>query len=139
MGSSTKVLVNGAITTKQLYNALERINVKPLVSEKTIGLAIKESSVDSSFLPIAVGSENRNLFITFIENDYFREQMIKELPDKSRKLKASKNPVLLISLGHNDMAVKVLTRLAYELGGGYIVENDCSGDYRDSYREVKGK
>lgn len=32
MGVDTKILVNGSVTIKQLYNALERMNVKPLAS-----------------------------------------------------------------------------------------------------------
>lgn len=65
--------------------------------------------------------------------------MIRELPDKSRKLKGIKSPVLYISLGYNEMAVKLLKRLTYELGGGYIIEKDTADDYRSAYREVKVK
>lgn len=82
---------------------------------------------------------SRNLFITFIDNDYFKFDQIRELPQRSRKLKNSKGPVLRISLGYDELAVKLLTRLAYELGGGYLKEKDTATDGRENYKELKGK
>ena len=35
--------------------------------------------------------------------------------------------------------VQVLKRLAYELGGGYIIEKDTNSYSRPEYKEIKGK
>lgn len=139
MGVDTNILVSGAITIRQLYNALERIQVKPIFEYTAIEQSLRKQPIGSSFVPIEVDGLSRNLFITFIDNEYFKFDQIRELPQRSRKLKNSKGPVLRISLGYDELAVKLLTRLAYELGGGYLKEKDTATDGRENYKELKGK
>ena len=77
--------------------------------------------------------------IHFIDNSYFKSNIVKDLPTKSRKLKSSKFPILLISGPYSDLMVQVLKRLAYKLGGGYIIEKDTNSYSRPEYKEIKGK
>lgn len=125
MAATTRIIVNGSVTINQLLNALERMDVNPVRGQEGIEVALDGL--------ISV------LDVHFLENAYFRSNILRDLPAKSRKLKSSKCPILLISGTYSDLMVQVLKRLAYELGGGYIIEKDTNSYSRPEYKEIKGK
>lgn len=125
MAATTRIIVNGSVTINQLLNALERMDVNPVSGQEGIEVALDGL--------ISV------LDVHFLENAYFRSTILRDLPYKSRKLKSSKCPILLISGTYSDLMVQVLKRLAYELGGGYIIEKDTNSYSRPEYKEIKGK
>ena len=125
MDATTKIIVSGNVSDKQLLNALERMDVNPVRGNEGIEVALDGL--------ISV------LDVHFLENAYFRSTILRDLPYKSRKLKSSKCPILLISGTYSDLMVQVLKRLAYELGGGYIIEKDTNSYSRPEYKEIKGK
>lgn len=125
MAATTRIIVNGSVTINQLLNALERMDVNPVRDQEGIEVALDGL--------ISV------LDVHFLENAYFRSTILRDLPYKSRKLKSSKCPILLISGTYSDLMVQVLKRLAYELGGGYIIEKDTNSYSRPEYKEIKGK
>ena len=125
MAATTKIIVSGSVTINQLLNALERMDVNPVRGQEGIEVALDGL--------ISV------LDVHFLENAYFRSNILRDLPYKSRKLKSSKFPILLISGPYSDLMVQVLKRLAYELGGGYIIEKDTNSYSRPEYKEIKGK
>ena len=125
MAATTKIIVSGNVSDKQLLNTLERMDVNPVRGNEGIEVALDGL--------ISV------LDVHFLENAYFRSTILRDLPYKSRKLKSSKCPILLISGTYSDLMVQVLKRLAYELGGGYIIEKDTNSYSRPEYKEIKGK
>lgn len=125
MAATTRIIVNGSVTINQLLNTLERMDVNPVRDQEGIEVALDGL--------ISV------LDVHFLENAYFRSTILRDLPYKSRKLKSSKCPILLISGTYSDLMVQVLKRLAYELGGGYIIEKDTNSYSRPEYKEIKGK
>lgn len=125
MAATTKIIVSGNITDKQLFYVLHRMDLNAVMGKE-------------SFTVILDGLIY-TLGIHFIENAYFKSNIVRDLPAKSRKLKSSKFPIILISGTYSDLMIQLLKRLAYELGGGYIIEKDTNSYSLPEYKEIKGK
>lgn len=125
MDATTKIIVSGNVSDKQLFYVFHRMGINAVFDKESI-----EVILDGLFY---------TLDIHFIDNSYFKSNIVKDLPAKSRKLKSSKFPILLISGPYSDLMVQVLKRLAYKLGGGYIIEKDTNSYSRPEYKEIKGK
>lgn len=52
MSETANLVVKGELTIKQVYNALKRLNIKPILSEEEITNDLLDSSNRSVILPI---------------------------------------------------------------------------------------
>lgn len=129
MAAETSIIVNGNITMRQLYNALERVGIHSSLSVETLTNSMKKSDFNSMFIPVMVDGLQRGLFIKFYDYYEFKSTLRKELPLTSRKLKNVSGNILYISAKHEVLAENMLSNLAHDLGGGYIKLND-SGEGR---------
>lgn len=129
MAAETSIIVNGNITMRQLYNALERVGIHSSLSVETLTNSMKKSDFNSMFIPVMVDGLQRGLFIKFYDYYEFKSTLRKELPLTSRKLKNVSGNILYISSKHEVLAENMLSNLAHDLGGGYIKLND-SGEGR---------
>lgn len=139
MSEKTSILVKGDISFLKLYNAIVRTGVKPLISLEGMRGAFIESSYNSIFFPIEVKGKQRQLHIKIYKNSEFTNSLLKYLPKNGRKLKHTTGSVILVSLGHEELGIEILRKLAYELDGGYIQLNDCGFGEDSEYKVVKGK
>lgn len=135
MAAETSILVNGNITMRQLYNALERVGIHSSLSVETLTNSMKKADFNSMFIPIMVDGLQRGLFIKFYDYYEFKSTLRKELPLNSRKLKNVSGNILYISAKHEVLAENMLSNLAHDLGGGYIKLND-SGEGRTKVYQV---
>lgn len=135
MAAETSILVNGNITMRQLYNALERVGIHSSLSVETLTNSMKKADFNSMFIPIMVDGLHRGLFIKFYDYYEFKSTLRKELPLNSRKLKNVSGNILYISAKHEVLAENMLSNLAHDLGGGYIKLND-SGEGRTKVYQV---
>ena len=135
MAAETSILVNGNITMRQLYNALERVGIHSSLSVETLTNSMKKADFNSMFIPIMVDGLHRGLFIKFYDYYEFKSTLRKELPLNSRKLKNVSGNILYISAKHEVLAENMLSYLAHDLGGGYIKLND-SGEGRTKVYQV---
>ena len=129
MSAETSILVNGNLTMRQLYNALERVGIHSSLSVETLTNSMKKADFNSMFIPVMVDGLQRGLFIKFYDYYEFKSTLRKELPLTSRKLKNVSGDILYISAKHEVLSERMLSNLAHDLGGGYIKLND-SGEGR---------
>jgi hypothetical protein len=139
MGEKTSIMVKGDISFLKLYNAIVRTGVKPLISLEGLRGAFIESSYNSIFFPIEVKGKKRLLHIKIYKNSEFTKYLLKYIPKNGRKLKHTTSSVIEVSLVHDELGIAVLSKLAYELAGGYIQLNDCGVGKDSEYQVVKGK
>lgn len=135
MAAETSILVNGNLTMRQLYNALERVGIHSSLSVETLTTSMKKADFNSMFIPIMADGLQRGLFIKFYDYYEFKSTLRKELPLNTRKLKNVSGNILYISAKHEVLAENMLSNLAHDLGGGYIKLND-SGEGRTKVYQV---
>ena len=137
MAAETSILVNGNITMRQLYNALERVGIHSSLSVETLTNSMKKADFNSMFIPIMVDGLHRGLFIKFYDYYEFKSTLRKELPLNSRKLKNVSGNILYISAKHEILAENMLSNLAHDLGGGYIKLNDSGEGRTKVYQTIR--
>ena len=137
MAAETSILVNGNITMRQLYNALERVGIHSSLSVETLTNSMKKADFNSMFIPIMVDGLQRGLFIKFYDYYEFKSTLRKELPLKSRKLKNVSGNILYISAKHEVLAENMLSNLAHDLGGGYIKLNESGEGRTKVYQTIR--
>ena len=137
MAAETSILVNGNITMRQLYNALERVGIHSSLSVETLTNSMKKADFNSMFIPIMVDGLQRGLFIKFYDYYEFKSTLRKELPLNSRKLKNVSGNILYISAKHEVLAENMLRNLAHDLGGGYIKLNDSGEGRTKVYQTIR--
>ena len=137
MAAETSILVNGNITMRQLYNALERVGIHSSLSVETLTNSMKKADFNSMFIPIMVDGLQRGLFIKFYDYYEFKSTLRKELPLNSRKLKNVSGNILYISAKHEVLAENMLSNLAHDLGGGYIKLNDSGEGRTKVYQTIR--
>lgn len=137
MAAETSILVNGNITMRQLYNALERVGIHSSLSVETLTNSMKKADFNSMFIPIMVDGLHRGLFIKFYDYYEFKSTLRKELPLNSRKLKNVSGNILYISAKHEVLAENMLSNLAHDLGGGYIKLNDSGEGRTKVYQTIR--
>lgn len=139
MAATTSILVKGDISFLKLYNGILRTGVKPLLSLEDMRGAFIESNYNAIFFPIEVKGKQRQLHIKIYNNSEFTKSLLKYIPKNGRKLKHTTGSVIEVSLGHDELAITILSKLAYELDGGYIRLNDCGEGKFGEYQPIKGK
>lgn len=139
MGEKTSIMVKGDISFLKLYNAIVRTGVKPLISLEVMRGEFIESSYNSIFFPIEVKGKKRLLHIKIYKNSEFTNSLLKYIPKTGRKLKHTTGSVIVVSLVHDELGIEILSKLAYELDGGYIQLNDCGEGKFCEYQVIKGK
>ena len=137
MAAETSILVNGNITMRQLYNALERVGIHSSLSVETLTNSMKKADFNSMFIPIMVDGLQRGLFIKFYDYYEFKSTLRKELPLNSRKLKNVSGNILYISAKHEVLAENMLSNLAHDLGGGYIKLNESGEGRTKVYQTIR--
>ena len=86
------------------------------------------------FIHFAYNDEIRSLFylhrdIIWVDKDSFEQNIKNGTPELN-------NEVTELSLGYNVTAVEVMKKIT-EFFGGYIQENDCSGEWFHKVEKVK--
>jgi hypothetical protein len=139
MSETANLVVKGELTIKQVYNALNRLNIKPILSEEEITNDLLDSSNRSVIVPIEVGGVTRRLFLWYMPNSTFKREVQPDIVIGPRKFKNSKKDFLNISLDASELATKILIQLGRELDGGYVQINDCATGRGGQYILVEKK
>lgn len=139
MSETANLVVKGELTIKQVYNALKRLNIKPILSEEEITNDLLDSFNRSVILPIEAGGVTRRLFLWYMPNPTFKVDVEPYIRGNSRKFKGTKKGFLNISLDANHLATRILIKLAQELDGGYVQINDCAEGKFGEYQLINSK
>lgn len=132
------ILVSGTVTLNQLYNALRRLGVIPLIALTDMYEELQKKQAESMYLPVKVRGKQTALLFHFMPNYQFRSMYLSKLPSESRKLKTTQNSILVIQLGYLDLSENEVNHIPYELGGGYVNEYDPDNPKHDLFMEIKG-
>lgn len=139
MSETANLVVKGDLTIKQVYNALNRLNIKPILSEEEITNDLLDSSNRSVIVPIEVGGVTRRLFLWYMPNSTFKREVQPDIVIGPRKFKNARKDFLNISLDASELATKILIQLGRELAGGYVQINDCATGRGGQYILVEKK
>lgn len=140
MASETVILINKQITLRQLHNAIKRAGLNPQRSLASIERRIEDTLMRSGVLEVLVGGEQFCLYIREKRCSAVKLMYRGNLEREELVLKDYKSPIYLISLESSNKAIEMLTRVLYEVGGGYLLPNDLNGKGElGKFHKVKGK
>lgn len=143
MQAETVIIINGEKSLRQLSNALVRVGIKPKITVAEMEAKLKKSSYDHCFvIPIEFEGISNTLFVRM--RSYSDVNLAYSSRFKSNEiiLKDLNQKMFILSLNSNQRSMSMLTKIAVELGGGYILPNDnlkASDGIDGNFHKIKGK
>jgi hypothetical protein len=140
MADETVILINNQITLRQLHNAIKRAGLNPQRSVSEIERRLQDTLLRSGVLELSVGGERFNLYIREKRCSAVKLLYRGNLDREELVIKDFNTPIYLLSLKSSNKAVEMLTRVLYEVGGGYLLPNDLNGKGDlGKFHKIKGK
>lgn len=143
MQSETVIIINSEKSLRQLSNALVRVGIKPEIKVAEMEDRLKKSNYDKCFvIPMEYKGVNYPLFVrlrSYIDVNLAYSSRFKEYGVNLIDLNKD---MFVLSLPSSYPAIAILTMIAFELGGAYIVPNTglkVSDGVEGNFHRIKGK